>query len=185
MRITSKIKSEELKKIQNIFSNLESDTKKLTAQASNDVAEKVKDFIGDYASKEYYIDSGVVKDAITIFKASGSKEASLLLRGRKFSLVRFNVASSKSQTLQAGVIRGNQKAIPRAFIINGKNGIPQVFFRKYSSSKLKDALEVLRAVSIPQMAGTERAIEKLDSFMKKEVDNELNKKINTMLRGGS
>lgn len=184
MKITARIPSNELKKMQSMFLRLESDTKKLAAQASNDVAEKVKDFIGDYASKEYYIDKNVVTDAIRIFKASGSKEASLLLRGRRFSLIRFNVSSSKSQTLQAGVIRGNQKAIPRAFVMKGKNEISHVFFRKYSSSKLKNALEVLRSVSIPQMVGTDRALKKLEPFMKSEIENELNKKIGNLLRGG-
>lgn len=185
MRISARVQSNELRNLQNTFRNLERDTKKLTAESSNIVAEKTKDFIADYASKEYHITKSEVNDAIKIFKAQGSKEASLLLRGRRFSLMRFNVVTNKNSPLKAGVIQGNLKAIPRAFVMNGKNGIPQVFFRRYSSSKLKDAIDVLRAISIPQMAGTARAIDKLEVFMKKEIDNELNKRINDVLRGGS
>lgn len=184
MKITAGIDSNELRKLKNMFSRLESDTKKLSVEANNRVAERTKNFIGDYASKEYYIDKGVVTDAIKIFKASGSKEATLLLRGRKFSLIRFNVNSNRASTLQAGVIRGNSKPIKRAFVMKGKNGIPHVFFRKYSDSKLKNSLEVLRSISIPQMAGTERAIKKLEPFIQNEIENELNKRIDSMLRGG-
>lgn len=185
INIHSNINSQELNNLKNLFSNFRGNTQKITGQASKNVAERVKQYIGSYASKEYYITANEVTSAIKVLRGGTGQEASLHLRGRKFSLIRFYVNSSRTSPLQAGVLKGNSKVISRAFVIRASNGVQHVFFRKYTDSKLKNQLEVLRAVSIPEMAGTPRALEKIDSFMRAEIDRELNPQINSILRGVS
>lgn len=185
INIQSETNSQELVNLQRLFSSFRDNSRKLTGRASINVAEKVKIYIGSYATKEYYITSNEVTSAIKVLRGGVGQEASLHLRGRKFSLIRFYVNSSRTSPLQAGVLRGNSKVIPRAFVMRASNGMQHVFFRKYTDSSLKNQLDVLRAVSIPQMAGTPRALEKINSFMRAEIDKELNPQINSILRGVS
>ena len=86
----------------------------MVGQASKNVAEKVKQYIGDYASREYYITANEVTNSIKV-KGGVGQESTLHLRGRKFSLIRFNVNASRTAPLQAGVLRGSSYSIPRAF----------------------------------------------------------------------
>lgn len=164
--------------------NIEKDFPKITGQASINVAEKLKQFIGSYASKEYYITANEVTNAIRVLRGGIGKEATLHLRGRKFSLIRFNVSASKTSTLQAGVLRGGSHSISRAFVATSKkNGMQHVFRRAYAGKEFRNDLEVLRGPSIPQMAGTERALDKIEKFMRAEIDKELNPAIENILRG--
>lgn len=185
INIHAGIDSQELRNLQRLFSSLRSNTTKLTGKTSINVAGKVKQYIGSYASNEYYISSNEVTNAIKVLRGGVGQEASLHLRGRKFSLIRFYVNSSRTSPLQAGVLRGNSKVISRAFVMRASNGVQHVFFRKYTDSKLKNQLDVLRAVSIPEMAGTPRALEKIDRFMRAEIDRELSPGIENILRGVS
>lgn len=169
---------------ENRLKTIEKELPKLTGKASVKVANRVKQYIGDYASKEYYITANEVTEAIKVLRGGIGQEATLQLRGRKFSLIRFNVSASRTSPLLAGVLRGNSKAIPRAFVaVSKKNGLQHVFMRSYAGKEFRNDLEVLRAVSIPQMAGTKRALDKIDKFMRTEIDKELSPGIENILRG--
>ena len=168
---------------ENRLKKIEKDLPKLTGRASVNVANRVKQYIGSYASKEYYITSNEVTSAIKVLRGGLGQEATLALRGRKFSLIRFHVSASKTSPLQAGVLRGSSHVIPRAFVMTAKNGMQHVFRRAYAGKESRNDLDVLRAVSIPQMAGTERALDKIDKFIRAEIDKELNPGIDNILRG--
>lgn len=172
--------------LENRINSIEKDLPKITGQASRNVAERVKQYIGSYSSKEYYITANEVTSAIKVLRGGIGQEATLALRGRKFSLIRFNVTASKSSPLQAGVLRGSSHTISRAFVATSKsNSMQHVFRRSYAGKEFRNDLEVLRAVSIPQMAGTERALNKIEKFMRAEIDKELNPGIENILRGAS
>lgn len=170
--------------LENKINSIEKGLPKITGQASRNVAERVKLYIGSYASKEYYITANEVTSAIKVLRGGIGQEATLALRGRKFSLIRFHVNASRTAPLQAGVLRGSSHTMPRAFVATSKkNGMQHVFKRAYAGKEFRNDLEVLRAVSIPQMAGTERALEKIEKFMRAEIDKELNPALENILRG--
>lgn len=102
--------------LENRINSIEKDLPKITGQASRNVAERVKQYIGSYASKEYYITANEVTSAIKVLRGGIGQEATLALRGRKFSLIRFHVNASRTAPLQAGVLRGSSHTMPRAFV---------------------------------------------------------------------
>lgn len=186
MMISSSFSSNELRNLQQVLRNFEKNRQKITGQASRNVAERVKQYIGNYASQEYYITANEVTSAIKVLRGGAGQEATIHLRGRKFSLIRFHVSASRTSPLQAGVLRGNSNVITRAFVMtSSKNGLQHVFRRTYEGKEFKNNLEVLRGVSIPQMAGTTRALDKINKFMRAEIDKELSPGIENILRGAS
>jgi len=188
IRIHSGLDTAKLRRLQRMFAILGSDTEKITGQASRRVAMKVRDFIGDYTTQEYNIPKNDITKFIRIFRGGVGQEATLHLRGSKLSLNRFHTTASRTSTLRAGVIRGNATAIPRAFYKVGKSNNLHVFAVKKDAigtpkERDKSGLTVLRGPSIPQMAGTARAINKIDTFIRAEIDKELNPGLDRILRG--
>ena len=191
IRISSRVDSTELNRIQNLFRGLESETQKMSVEATNRVAENLKNFASEYASQEYYITKNEVASNINVLWASRNKaHATLLMRGRKFSLQRFTFTSSRTQTLQAGAIRGNLTPIKRAWTMtSSRNGEFHIFAVKKQfmddpiESRKKKNITVLRGVSIPQMLGTDRALEKFDIKVRSELERELGTGLDRILRG--
>lgn len=191
IRISSRIDSEELRRVRSLFGNLESETRKMSVEATNKVAENLKDFASQYASEEYYITKREVAENINIFWASKSKtHATLNLRGRKFSLQRFANSSSRTQTLNSGILRGNLAPIKRAWkMTSSRNGETHIFAVKKKflndpkEARKKENITVLRGVSIPEMLGTSRAVKKFDAKVKQELERELGEGFNRVLRG--
>lgn len=192
IKISSREITEELEKTKKFFSSLESETQKMSVEATNKVAENLKDFASEYASKEYYITKNEVSENINILWANKNKShATLMLRGRKFSLQRFAFTSSKTQTLQAGALRGNLAPIKRAWTMtSSKNGefhifaVKKKFLDDPKEARKKENITVLRGVSIPQMLGTDRALEKFNKKVFSELERELGNGFDNVLRGG-
>lgn len=189
IRISGSADSQKLQKIKKFFSGLEKETKEMSAEAINNVSKELQEHISNYASKEYYIDKKSVFEATKILWANKRKPwATIMLRGRKFSLRRFHLVSSKTAPLQVGVIRGRSSTIQRAWLMrSSKNAELHVFAvkkdRKDKPSRSKKDIEVLRGVSIPQMIGTERAMKSLNEKLVAEIDKEAERGLNRILGG--
>lgn len=69
--------------LENRINSIEKDLPKITGQASRNVAERVKQYIGSYASKEYYITANEVTSAIKVLRGGIGQGATLALRKTK------------------------------------------------------------------------------------------------------
>lgn len=138
---------------------------------------KVKTKISESTSSKYYINAKDVNEAIKIIRPS-KESVYLKVRGRRFSMSRFNVIHSRSSPLKVEVIRGQQKVLKRGYLAYGKHGIEHVFKRKYADGE-RYPIRVVRSLSIPQMLGSKEAIKTFE----KEAFKEIEDKMERILRG--
>lgn len=140
-------------------------------------------------TNRYAIDGSVVRDKITVERATPTKLA-IVVRARStpLAMTAFPHAPTASGTggkgqpvLRAEIIRGEAKDVPGAFIapINGKNRVMFRTGKKTSSGR--DGIKVVPSVPIAKMMGVpvvsasieERALGMLEAHLDAAIDREL------------
>lgn len=148
----------------------------------------IKSIVGRYA-----VSAGDVREKVTVTTASpGRLGVSVVARSGPLALGYFPHTPVAAGTggrgrpvLRAEVLRGQEKAVPGAFVAN-INGKPRIMFRTGGRSATgKSAIKSVSSVPLASMLGAitvraaveQRALEVLDQELGREIDRELGRAV--------
>ena len=184
------IQSRDLERVRPLLNSIPKEVKKAITRSVNLGASKSRTYAVRQTTNDYYIKARDIKEAINISRATyQTPQASMIVRGRQLSRIRFKVVGrpgpSKSihPRLQIGTKKSEgMKTMENRFYQMGSNVIMHVFYRKNPDKR--NPIGVDRGYSVPQMLGTSRSIKLLEEQAVPIVENEFERQIHHLLRGG-
>lgn len=176
----------QIEKLQEKLKDMPEKIPVVTARAMNRAIEAARTQAARSVRETYHVKHGDVIKTIKVKKAhAGDLEANFSSKGETLKLVKFRVKANKplptrGKYVVASVKKGSSKMVNKTFMAKIFKGEPNVYSRVGTK---RFPVRAHYGPSIPQMAGNEQVISKVEKRAEEVLDKRLDHEISRVLGG--
>ena len=157
----------EITRLKNLLSHIPNAYNKAAKKAASETLKALKLTASEEASKVYAMSPAEIRKAIKLYPSSGT----LKVTGRRKNLTDYRITPKKPgirKLMRGAVMRqGGLKAIPRGFLIHGRNS-GKIIAMLRTGSKPQD-IESLTSPAVPQMMENEQVNQAISGMAESDV----------------